>query len=54
MHDIVRDASIASPVEAEMPLDLSADGTGQAMHRFISDMYPICRSITGDGVRQDD
>ena len=52
MHDIVRDASIASPVEAEMPLDLSADGTGQAMHRFISDMYPICRSITGDGVRK--
>jgi aminopeptidase-like protein len=52
MHDIVRDASIASPVEAEMPLDLSADGTGQAMHRFISNMYPICRSITGDGVRK--
>jgi aminopeptidase-like protein len=52
MHDIVRDASIASLVEAEMPLDLSADGTGQAMHRFISDMYPICRSITGDGVRK--
>ena len=52
MHDIVRDVSIASLVEAEMPLDLSADGTGQAMHRFISDMYPICRSITGDGVRK--
>src|SRR5882724_7948437 len=52
MHDIVRDTSIASLVEAEMSLDLSADGSGQAMHRFISDMYPICRSITGDGVRK--
>ena len=52
MHDIVRDTSIVSLVEAEMSLDLSADGSGQAMHRFISDMYPICRSITGDGVRK--
>ena len=26
--------------------------TGDAMHRFIADLYPICRSITGDGVRQ--
>ena len=21
------------------------------MHEFIADLYPICRSITGDGVR---
>lgn len=26
--------------------------TGEAMHRFIADLYPICRSITGEGVRQ--
>lgn len=25
---------------------------GQEMHRFIAGLYPICRSITGDGVRQ--
>jgi aminopeptidase-like protein len=52
MHDIVRDTSLASLKEPEMPVDLSADDGGQAMHRFISEMYPICRSITGDGVRK--
>lgn len=25
---------------------------GQGMHRLIAELFPICRSITGDGVRQ--
>jgi aminopeptidase-like protein len=25
---------------------------GQQMHRFASELYPICRSITGDGIRE--
>jgi aminopeptidase-like protein len=29
-----------------------AAGIGTAMHRLIADLHPICRSITGDGVRQ--
>lgn len=26
--------------------------TGREMHRFAGELYPICRSITGDGIRQ--
>jgi aminopeptidase-like protein len=29
-----------------------ADQFGPAMHRLMAELYPICRSITGDGVRQ--
>ncbi|MGH8210439.1 MAG: DUF4910 domain-containing protein, partial [Steroidobacteraceae bacterium] len=25
---------------------------GQALHAFAARLYPICRSITGDGVRK--
>jgi len=27
-------------------------GTGEAMHRLAVELYPICRSITGNGVRE--
>ena len=27
-------------------------GTGEDMHRFIAELYPICRSITGHGLRE--
>ena len=27
-------------------------GTGQSMRAFMEELFPICRSITGDGVRQ--
>ena len=30
----------------------SAAGLGADMHAFVSELYPICRSITGEGVRQ--
>jgi aminopeptidase-like protein len=32
------------------PLDPAA--LGRDLHRVVRDLYPICRSITGDGVRQ--
>lgn len=28
------------------------EGTGSAMHGLVTELYPICRSITGDGMRQ--
>jgi aminopeptidase-like protein len=33
------------------PEAVTAD-VGQAMHDFIADLYPICRSITGEGMRE--
>jgi aminopeptidase-like protein len=33
----------------EMPSD---EELGKDMHKFIAELYPICRSITGEGVRQ--
>jgi aminopeptidase-like protein len=27
-------------------------GAGESMHAFMRELYPICRSITGDGVRE--
>lgn len=32
--------------------DLIAKNVGQEIHQLISDLYPICRSITGNGVRE--
>lgn len=31
---------------------VSADDPGEAMHALMRDLYPICRSITGDGFRR--
>jgi aminopeptidase-like protein len=30
----------------------SADQAGEAMHALVAELYPICRSITGEGVRR--
>jgi aminopeptidase-like protein len=42
------------PTTAARPASIDARGSaaiGWAMHELISRLYPICRSITGDGVR---
>ena len=33
-------------------LQTESDGCGGAMHALLARLFPICRSITGDGVRQ--
>ncbi len=38
---------VADPVDA-----LRGEELGKAMHNFIAELYPICRSITGSGVRE--
>jgi aminopeptidase-like protein len=35
----------------DLRLDLDA-GVGPEMHRFVQELYPICRSITGNGLRE--
>jgi aminopeptidase-like protein len=37
---------------AELKLTLNPDKLGQEMYELIAQLYPICRSITGDGVRE--
>ena len=32
--------------------DAAPQDLGERMHRFAADLFPICRSITGDGIRQ--
>src|ERR1700741_3065107 len=34
------------------PLPLYGEEAGQGMYQLIRKLYPICRSLTGDGVRE--
>lgn len=36
----------------EVPSRDDADAPGQAMHELMTELFPICRSITGDGMRK--
>ena len=36
---------------ADIKIELAAGEAGREMHQLIAELYPICRSITGDGLR---
>jgi aminopeptidase-like protein len=42
--------SLVNTVDLKKDYDQKA--VGEKLHRFISEMYPICRSITGNGLRE--
>lgn len=35
-----------------LPAELDLDALGHEMHALVAELYPICRSITGNGVRE--
>jgi aminopeptidase-like protein len=37
---------------ADIRIQLEAGKVGRDMHQLVTQLYPICRSITGDGVRE--
>ena len=46
-----RGVTVPSPIH-QLLADLDLEATGEAMHSFIARAFPICRSITGEGVRR--
>ena len=39
-------------IRATLATSTDHEATGQAMYRLVEALYPICRSITGPGVRE--
>ena len=40
------------PDEGSRLSSIDGDQVGEEMHSFIADLFPICRSITGEGLRE--
>ena len=45
-------AIVRADAVCDFPLAQDVAGSGQAMHDLIAKLFPICRSLTGEGVRQ--
>jgi aminopeptidase-like protein len=39
-------------MSADAPALSAPTGVGESMHAFMRELFPVCRSITGDGVRE--
>src|SRR3954463_4274543 len=47
-HEVSEEEKFSSPSSPSRP---SRDTSGEWMHAFATELFPICRSITGDGLR---
>lgn len=47
-----RTTSSQRPNVADVVAAIDLDAEGERMHALIAELFPICRSITGDGVRE--
>src|SRR5437867_4372507 len=52
MNEIEHTPTSGMSMSRTLEARLTVDAIGDEMHRLITRLYPICRSITGDGVRQ--
>ena len=43
---------VASGLSVSRPAPTRAAGAGERMHELADELFPLCRSITGDGVRE--
>ncbi len=52
MHGNATGLDVETAENPELHRDLCSDDDGYAMQRFVDELHPICRSITGDGIRR--
>jgi aminopeptidase-like protein len=46
------DIKLAGVPVVDVKLQAEAGQAGRELHQFVTELYPICRSLTGEGVRQ--
>src|SRR5262245_31712320 len=46
------DSRTMRPTDSALGGAFESASIGSAMHSLVAELYPICRSITGDGVRR--
>src|SRR5262245_24484416 len=47
-----REATVSATTLGALRADLDLAALGRSLHDCIADLYPLCRSLTGDGLRE--